>query len=88
MTWQVEFTDRARRELRKLGALAQQSVLSFLRKRIVTEEDPRRFGKSLRGDFTGLWRYRVRDHRIIAKIEDEKLKVLVIKVGHRKNIYN
>ena len=83
MTWQVDFTDRARRELRKLGAPAQQSILRFLRERIATEKDPRRFGKSLRGELTGLWRYRVSDYRIITKIEDDKLKVLVIKVGHR-----
>jgi len=68
MTWQVEFTDRARRELRKLGATAQQSILRFLRTRVATEEDPRRFGKSLRGELSGLWRYRVSDHRIIVSI--------------------
>lgn len=56
MTWRVEFTDRSRRELRKLSAPAQQTILRFLRKRIATEEEPRRFGKSLRSELAGLWR--------------------------------
>lgn len=87
MTWTVEFDDRAAKELRKLDRQAQQDRLRYLRKRVATKEDPRRFGKPLSGDLALLWRYRVRDYRIICHIEDEKLLVLVLRLGHRKDIY-
>lgn len=58
-----------------------------MRKRIATPQDPRRFGKGLTGDLKGLWRYRVHDYRILCQITDQKLRVLVVDVDHRKDIY-
>ncbi|KDE39082.1 RelE/StbE replicon stabilization toxin [Nitrincola lacisaponensis] len=87
MTWTVEFDDAAAKELRKLDRQAQQEILRYLRERIATYEDPRRFGKPLSRDLAGLWRYRVRTYRMICYIEDDKLVVLVLRVGHRKDIY-
>lgn len=87
MTWTVEFGDAAAKELRKLDRQAQQEILRYFRERIATDEDPRRFGKPLSRDLTGLWRYRVRTYRMICNIEDDKLVVLVLRVGHRKDIY-
>ena len=86
-TWNVDFGERARKELRKLDRQAQQEILKYFRERIASEEDPRRFGKPLSGNMTGLWRYRVRNYRMICSIEDDKLIVLVLRVGHRKEIY-
>ena len=88
MIWRVEWDERARKDLRKLDKGVQKAILQFMRERISTEYDPRRFGKSLSYDKYGLWRYRVRDHRIICLIEEEEVTVLVVKVGHRKNIYH
>ena len=88
MTWTVEFDDRAAKELRKLDKQAQQEILKYLRKRIATDEDPRRFGKPLSRELAGLWRYRICDHRIICNIEDDQLCVLVLRAGHRKDIYD
>ena len=85
--WTVEFDDAAAKELRKLDRQAQQEILRYLRGRIVTEEDPRRFGKPLARELAGLWRYRVRDFRVICQIEDDKLVVLVVRVAHRKDVY-
>lgn len=85
--WRVEFDRDAARDLRKLGNPAQRTILRFLRERVATAEDPRRFGKPLLGDLKGLWRYRVGDHRIVARIEDERLIVLVVTVGHRREVY-
>jgi mRNA interferase RelE/StbE len=76
--WQVEFDDRARRELRKLDTAVQQAILRYLRERIATQEDPRRFGKPLRRNLAGLWRYRVEDYRLICRIEEERVVVLVL----------
>lgn len=87
MIWKVEFDDRASKELRKLDRQAQQDILRFLRERIATEEDPRRFGKPLTADKAGLWSYRVRSYRMICHIEDNKLLVLVVRAGDRKNVY-
>lgn len=87
MTWIVEFDDAAAKELRKLDRQAQQEILRYFRERIATDEDPRRFGKPLSRDMAGLWRYRVRDYRMICNIEDDKLVVLVLRAGHRKDVY-
>jgi mRNA interferase RelE/StbE len=83
----VEFDDRARRELRKLDSSVQAAILGYLRKRIATTEDPRRFGKPLRRNLAGLWRYRVEDYRLICRIEEDRVVVLVLEVGHRRDVY-
>jgi len=85
--WRVEFDRAAVRELRKLGADAEARVLRYLRERISGSEDPRRLGHSLTGDRKGLWRYRVGDYRIVAAIEDDRFIVLVVAVGHRREVY-
>jgi mRNA interferase RelE/StbE len=85
--WTVEFDDRARRALRKLDAKVQQTILRYLRERIAVAEDPRRFGKPLRRNLAGLWRYRVEDYRLICRLEDERVVVLVLQIGHRRDVY-
>ncbi len=85
--WTVEFDDRARRELRKLAVETQEMILRFLRERIAGASDPRRFGKPLRRNLAGLWRYRVEKYRLICRFEENRLVVLVLKVGHRREIY-
>ena len=87
MTWNVEWDDAAVKELRKLDKAAQKDILKHLRERIAIDDNPRRFGKSLSRELAGLWRYRVRHYRIICNIEDDTLIVLVLRVGHRKDIY-
>src|SRR5437762_12200337 len=81
--WRVEFDRTAARDLRKLGADAERRVLRYLRERIAGADDPRRIGHALSGDRKGLWRYRIRDYRMIASIEDDRFVVLVVTVGHR-----
>jgi mRNA interferase RelE/StbE len=85
--WEVEFDDRARRELRKLASETQQTILRYLRERVAGSPDPRQFGKPLRMNLAGLWRYRVGDYRLICRIEEDRLVVLVLKVGHRRAVY-
>ena len=88
MTWVIEFDSDVEKDLRKLGHSAQKLIIKFLKEKIALAQDPRLYGKALTGQFTSLWRYRVGDYRIISKIEDEIFTVLVVKVGHRKNIYD
>ena len=87
MTWSVEWDDAARRELRKLDRTIQQRILRFFRERIMIDADPRRFGKALQHELQGLWRYRIGDYRVICRIQDERITVLVLAVGHRRHIY-
>lgn len=87
MIWKVEWDDHARKELRKLDKKLQKDILHYLRERIATKDDPRRFGKPLAYDKYGLWRYRVQNARIICQLLDDELLVLVVSVGHRKDIY-
>lgn len=88
MIWKVEFDDRARKELRKLDKQTQDRILKWLRTNLATEEDPRRTGKSLKGRMKGLWRYRVGDYRIVSQIQDEQILILVIRIGHRRDVYD
>ena len=86
--WRVEFDRVAARDLRKLGTEANRLILKYLRERIATADDPRRFGHALTRDLKGLWRYRVGDFRIVASIEDDRFVVLVVTVGHRREVYD
>jgi mRNA interferase RelE/StbE len=87
LRWRVELDAAAAKDLRKLGAPERQRILRFLRDRLATEHDPRRLGTALTGPFSGLWRYRVGDWRLIATIEEERITVLVLQIGHRREIY-
>jgi mRNA interferase RelE/StbE len=73
--------------LRKLGPKGSRRILDFLDARIKNTENPRKFGKALRGELGEFWRYRVGDYRILCKLEDEVWTVLAVKVGHRREVY-
>ena len=87
MSWGVEWTDKARRQLRKLPPDVQLRLLSFLKSRVEPGNDPRSLASCLSGDFSGLWRFRVGDYRLICRLEDERLVVLVLSIGHRRLVY-
>jgi len=87
LIWKVRLNKSATKELRKLSAILQTDIKRYLRERIETKEDPRRFGKPLSYDKHGLWRYRVQNARIICKIDEDELLVLVVKIGYRKSVY-
>jgi mRNA interferase RelE/StbE len=82
--WTVEFQQNAANQLRKLAPPIQKRILRFFRERVLATGNPRQLGKALKGDRGELWRYRVGDYRAICKIEDSKLIVLVLEVGHRR----
>ncbi len=88
MAWKIEFSETADGELSKLDPQHSHRILKFLRERVAILEDPRSIGKALQGSRLGeFWRYRLGDFRILCKIEDDRLVVLVIRIGHRKEIY-
>ncbi|WEX07566.1 type II toxin-antitoxin system RelE/ParE family toxin [Chelativorans sp. AA-79] len=88
MTWTIEVDDAALRQLKKIGRVESKRIYGFLRERIATLDNPRKLGAALQGSrFEHLWRYRVGDYRIICDIQDHKLVVLVLQIGHRREIY-
>ncbi len=87
MAWSVEFLISAQRQIEKLDRSVQQRITSYFHERVLKAEDPRRLAKMLQGPKGGLWRFRIGDYRAICKIEDERLVVLVLDVGHRREIY-
>lgn len=88
MAWSIELLPAAARELGKLDPPAARRILSFLADRLAPAKDPRSLGAALKGSRLGeFWKYRVRDYRIIAKIEDRILRILVIRVADRKESY-
>ena len=86
-TWRIEINRTAEKQIQKLNRGAQESIIRFLRERVQRSDDPRQWGKPLHGDKGGLWRYRVGDYRLICDIQDERITVLVVRVGHRKDVY-
>ncbi len=87
MAWTVELGETAKKELAKLDRTVQIEIYRYLQDRIATKEDPPRFGAPLKKDLAGLWKYRVKAYRLICEIQDDKVLVLVIRIGHRKNVY-
>jgi len=86
--WTIEVDAGAEKQLGKLDKSDARRIRDFLRDRLAGSEDPRRIGKALVGQqYKSLWRYRVGDYRIICRIQDQRLVVLVVEIGHRREIY-
>ena len=87
MNYGVETTRRFDREFKKLDRYTQQMIKSWIKKNLEGCDNPRLHGKAFIGDKKGLWRYRIGDYRLICSIQDERLIILALSVGHRKEIY-
>lgn len=88
MSWDYEISEQALKQLRKLGHEPTRRIMAFLDRRVTGCEDPRQFGKCLKGDLGEFWRYRVDGYRILCRVEDSRLVVLVVRLGHRRDIYD
>ncbi len=87
MAWTIEYDPRAIDDLNRLSRDIRREIVRYLDTRIAAADNPRLHGKPLRHELVGLWRYRVRDYRIVCQIRDETLIVLVVGVGHRRDVY-
>lgn len=87
MAWTIDYTQTALNQLRKLDKQSARRILDFLDERVAQRDDPRSTGKALTGPLGGLWRYRVGDFRVICEIQDGELRVLVIELGNRREVY-
>lgn len=88
MKYKVEFTQRAIKDLKKLDKHTASLILGWIRKNLENCENPRQHGKGLTADKSGVWRYRVGDYRLLAQIEEGLIRILILNVGHRREIYN
>jgi len=86
--WKIEWDSQALKDAKKLDRNARKKIVEYLEKRVLASQNPYQFGKPLKGNKAGIWRYRVGDYRILCQIEDQVLVILVIAVGHRKDIYS
>jgi len=88
MAWKVELGRDAEKSLEKLDKPVAQRILRFLYERVAPLDDPRSIGEALKGSQLGeFWKYRVGDYRIISRIEDGELCVLVVRIGNRRDVY-
>lgn len=87
MAWKIEFAPDAAKELKKLGRAEAGRIIRTLEERIAVQDDPRTLGASLTGEHSGYWRWRIGDYRVVARIEDDRVVILVVRVGHRREVY-
>jgi mRNA interferase RelE/StbE len=88
LAWQIEFDESAKADLAKMDKPIAKRITKFMRERVAALDDPRSIGEALKGSQLGdLWKYRVGDYRIISDIQDELVRVYVVKVGNRREVY-
>lgn len=87
MAWTIEFVPAAAKELKALDRQVAARIVRTLEERIAASDDPRALGAALAGEHAGYWRWRIGDYRVIARIEDERVTVLVVRVAHRREVY-
>ena len=87
MKYKIEVTKSFLKQFGKLDRNVQEMIYTWIYKHIYECEDPRSYGKPLQNDLNGLWRYRIGDYRLIVDIKDKKAIILMIKIGHRKEVY-
>jgi mRNA interferase RelE/StbE len=88
LAWRIDSADSAAKQLRKLDPAAARRITAFLRERVSPAKDPCSLGAALKGDELGqFWKYRVGDYRVIAEIHDREVRILVVRLGHRRDVY-
>jgi mRNA interferase RelE/StbE len=88
MAWKIELSSQVDRELGKLDPQQSKRILKFLHERVAPLDTPRSIGQALKGSkLGGFWKYRVGDYRLICRIEDDRILILVLRVGHRREVY-
>ena len=87
MAWRVDLSDAAVKALKKIDRQAAQRITHFIRERILASDNPRAHGKPLHGELRTYWRYRVGPYRLICHIEDDALRILVVRIAHRSHVF-
>ena len=87
MKWEIRFSEAAVQQLKKMDRYTVKLIDAWIAKHLENTENPRAFGKPLAANRAGQWRYRIGDYRLLCELKDSALLILVIKVGHRKDVY-
>ncbi len=87
MVWIAEFSPDAEKALASLDKPVQRRIRDFIDNRLLRAPDPRKIGAALSGNLKGAWKYRVGDWRIIARLKDEVVTIHVVRIGHRREVY-
>ena len=87
MGWRIEFHPDAAKELRRLDRPTAARIVRTLETRVATLDDPRMLGAALKGEHAGYWRWRIGDYRVVARVVDERITILIVRVGHRREVY-
>jgi mRNA interferase RelE/StbE len=88
LAWTIEFTEAARKSLKAIDRTKSVRIVQFLVERVARLDNPRQFGAALQGQrYKGIWKYRVGDYRILAEIKDATVTILVVEIGHRREVY-
>lgn len=87
MIYNIEYSEIAKNSIKKMDNSTSKLIKAWIEKNLMNTENPRIKGKALTGDLKGLWRYRVSDYRILADIQDDKIVILILDIGHRSKIY-
>jgi len=88
MIYDVLFTNRALKSIKQLDKYQSKIICAWIQKNLVGCNNPRLHGKALMGNKKGYWRYRVGSYRIIAEIDDNQVKIIIINIAHRSQVYN
>lgn len=87
MTWTIRYLESLKKQVKKLDPQARRDIRSYLEQRVAQLDNPRDLGQPLSANLKGFWRYRVGDYRIICDIQDQEMIILVVRIGHRKQVY-
>ncbi len=87
MIWKIKWDERTEKDFKSIDSSIQKKIINYMEKRVAPQRNPRIFGKGLLHEKFGLWRYRVENYRIICRINDEEIEIIIIQVGHRKEVY-
>jgi mRNA interferase RelE/StbE len=87
LVWTINFSEISLKQLKKLNISVSKKIIAYMDSKVRTNSNPRNLGKALSLNKAGLWRYRIGDYRVICKIHDEEIIILVLEIGHRKDIY-
>lgn len=88
MNWQINVSSKAVKALAKINKKDREKIWHFIKQKLPTLTHPRLMGKPLQGNLKNMWRYRVGDYRLICEIKDQQVVILIVDIGHRKEIYH
>ena len=87
MIYELKYEARAVKQIMKLDPATRKLIKSWIEKKLLNTDNPRQHGKGLTGSLSQYWRYRVGDYRILAEINDAEIIIIIVEIGHRRDIY-